>query len=469
MRESCQSFPLNRLFDNVNLGINNVNASISQSLCLPPLLRMIDPEYMQQFNGSTPTYLDNYGVLADCVGRSNNPMADYGAGGYNNLLLPRGSHPINEGGFLIKHYTLAGGLVDASPISTLLTDWWVIDVSQTFTEPLFVSPMLFGDPKFNQSSFVGVNNFQLTMNIDQSMKRFWSTGMPFTNVAADIPYTLTLRSFTDSALLLNFLTAPIPLILPPISTVPFSNYINYVTTNQTPMAAKVAGVVAANQTFTINSIQFEVIPDRLLIYIKEAVGSETVRSSDSFAEIKSVSLTFGNKSGLLSGASQEHLYEMSRRNGCHLDYRNWVGKANKYTSSHPYKAEYCTTGSLLVVDCSLDLGLSSPYLANGSIGQFNLQATIVACNNQNRVIQADVCVVAQRSGLISTSAGQSQLTTNMLNSNIVTQTIENDKSPQGSESYVRMVGGSSSGGSTSGGSTSGGSSKKYSKLAALAM
>jgi hypothetical protein len=465
LRESCQSFPLNRLFNTVTLSINNVSSSLNQNLCLPALLRMLDPEYMQKCSQTTPAYLDNYGDFTDCAGRSNNPMADYGGAGYENCLLPRGSHPIDVAGFAIRRYN-AGVLQDASPISAALTNYWQIDVNMTFVEPLFVSPMLFGDSKFNQSAFLGVNNFQLVINADTQMSRFWSTGLPASIGGNAVPLALSMRGngFTNSALLLNFLTAPIPLVLPPKVSLPYSSYIAYVTSNQATIAAKVARTLPTEGTYNINSIQLEVIPDKIMVFARESLANQNQRSSDTFVEIKSISCTFGNKSGLLSNANQSQLWKMSRRNGSHQSYREYAGLAGKYTGNNPYVGEYATVGSLVVIDPSYDFGLQSPYLANGSIGQFNLQIQLVLANNKPSLLTPEIVVVCQRSGVVVTSAGSSTLTTNMLNSSIVTQAIESDKSPAGSDEYQRLVGG----GSGSGGARSGGM-KRSSKLASLAM
>lgn len=483
LRESMQSFPLARLMNTLTVSINNVSTSIAMNQVFPALLRMLDQEFMQKYNGMCPTYLDNYGNLSDAVGRQNNPMSGYGGASFNQFLLPRGCHPVEVQGFQI----IRNGGVDNSPISTDFGDYWQINVVVKLTEPLFISPFIFGDPKYNNSGFLGINNFQVLCNIDSTMSRFWSTGLAVNNGGvADTSYTLQLTQFSDSKLLLNFLTSPIPLALPPKVTLPYSSYIAYVSNRNNPIAAKVERTAASTASLTINSIQFEVIPDKLIIFVRRALADQTVRSSDAFLEIRSLSCTFANRAGLLSNANQEQLWELTKKNGCNLDYYSFKGLSGRYQGAAPYVGEYATCGSVLVINPSMDFGIQSPYLSNGSIGQYNLQINnLLVANNFDEEVSPEVVVVAVRSGIIVTSAGQSTLTTNMLNSQIVTDTIQNDKNPMGSDVQQRLVGGAggasempsdmmgngTTGGARSGAGRSGGakSAGKYSKLASLAM
>ena len=471
LRDSFQSFPLNRLFNTVTLSVNNVSASLSQNQCLPGLLRMLNKEFMQKWNGSTPTYLDNYKELGEAVGKPNSPMNDFGGGSFNDCLLPRGNHPLQINNFLISRFN-GGAFVDDIAISGDLADYWTIRIDAKFVEPLFVSPMIFGNPKFNQSAFLGINNFQLVINTDTTMSRFWSTGLPPAIGGNVVDYTLTLNSFLNSKLLLNFLTAPIPMILPPKVALPYSSYVAYVTNQFNAIPARVPRTALVPVNLDVNSIQLEVVPDKLIVFVRQRLSDQTVRSSDTFAVISAITCTFGNKSGLLSNASPEQLWQLTKKNGCQLDYYAFTGLANKYTAVIPHVGEYGTAGSVLVIDPSMDFGLASPYLANGSVGQFNLQMRLSVANNSLAALNPEVVVIAMRSGAIVTTAGQSTLTTNMLNSEIVTKTIEGDKNPMGSDYDKRLVGGEGySGAAVSGGARSGGarSAGRQSKLSALSM
>jgi hypothetical protein len=471
LRESFQAFPLNRLFQTVTLSINNVSTSVNNNHVLSALLRMIDQEVLQEYDGMTPTYLDNYSHLVDAVGQANSPLNGYGQAGYDCHLLPRGVHPLEIQGFLIERRNAGGVLIDNSPVFAAVDENVTIDVSAIVTEPLFVSPMLFGDSKFNHSGYLGINNFQLVMNVDSTMSRMWSTGLDF----AAGTYTLSNLNFQDTELLLNFLTAPVHQVLPAKSVLPYYSYTSYVTNGLANLAAKAQRVAAATDTKAISSIQLEVIPDKLLIFVRQSLSTQNAKASDTFLEIRSVSCTFANKSGLLSNATQQQLYELSRKNGSKIDWYGFTGLVNRQQAAAPWVDEYGTCGSLLVIDPSQDFGLSSPFLANGSIGQFNLQITLTYANNRPVVITPEIVVVAARAGMVTTSAGQSTLTTSILNADIVTRTIEGTSEPMSTAVNDRLIGGMGGMGDGPaykkkyGGVRSGGEAPLSSRLSALAM
>ncbi|MHA2087293.1 MAG: phage major capsid domain-containing protein [Promethearchaeota archaeon] len=477
LRDSCQSFPLSRLFNTCTASINNVSTSVSLNHVLPGILRTLDKEYMQKMNGGTPTYLDNYGLLPDAVGNSNSPMNDFTSASFNDCLQPRGVHPILPG-FVIERWD-GNAIVDDSPISQAPTNYWKIKLRTRHTEPIFVPPFIFGDARHNESSFIGINNFQLLLNVDPTMSRFWSTGLPLNNGQANnTSYSLALDDFENTYLLMNFLTAPPTLVLPSKQVLPYASYTAYLSTNNEEIQPKLARTKPPTATLTINSIQLEVVPDKLLVYVRRPLSSQNARTSDSFLTIKKLSVTFGNKSGILSNIEQVQLWEMSRRNQSNQDYYAFKGLVNKSISSAPFIADIPTAGSVVCIDPTYDLSIDSSYVSAGSIGQFNIQIDIDVENNFPEVIKPEIVVVAIRAGMIVTSAGQSTLTTNVLSAAIVTDTIENDKEPMGSLSYKRLVGGAGEGSSLpSGGARSGGmkSVSKYggvrkgSKLSNLAM
>jgi hypothetical protein len=469
--ESFQSFPLNRLFTTVTASVNNVSTSLNQREIMPALLRMIPQEYLQKYNGMTPTMLDNYGSLAAAVGANSNPMGDYTNATHNQYLLPRGCHKIEYGNWLVDRNIFGGGN-DTSLVSANVGDIFTIDMDVTFTEPLLISPFMFNSFGANKSGFLGINNFSLVISADAALSRLWSTANPAA-ISGAANYVISPRpgaiggTFGTTELLCNFLTAPVSMVLPPKSVLPFNNFTSYVTQTSGNTAARVARTAAgingaiASTVRSINSIQFEVVPDMLLIFARAvASGSLTQLDSDTFLPLTSCSITFGNKSGLLSSASVQDLWLLSKKNGSCIDWPGFQGIVNKSLSVNPVVNEVSTCGSLLVLNPSLDFGLQSPYISNGSVGQFNFQMQLGVANNTLAALAPEIVVVAMRSGVVVTSSGQSTLTTNMLNASLVTEAIEKHQKPSKPQDFERLVGG----GARSGGSRSGGLSSKLSAL-----
>lgn len=468
-RESFQSFPLNRLFTTVTASLNNVSTSLNQSQCMSALLRMIPQEYLQKYNGMTPTMLDNYGNLPDAFDSNSNPMGSYQNASHNQYLLPRGCHRISYDNWNVLH-NINGGGTDSSLLSTHADDSWVIDADVTFTEPWLLSPFMFNAYKANKSAFLGINNLSFVISVDGTLSRLWSTANPAA-ILAPANFVISARPggnglFQNAEMLVNYMTAPVSLVLPAKSVLPFNSFTAYPTTG-TSIPARVArsAVTGAGGSMSsviqnINSIQLEVVPDLLIFMARsKSSGAFTQLDADVFLPIVSASITFGNKSGLLSGCSPQHLWLMSQKNKSCIDWVGFQGLVSQSTSVDPIVNEVATCGSLLVISPTLDLGIQSPYAAAGSVGQWNLSCQLGVANNTLGALAPEVVVLAMRSGVIVTASGQSTLTTNMLNASIVTSAIENAAKAKSGD-YERMVGG----GARSGGAYSGGISSKLSAL-----
>jgi hypothetical protein len=128
----------------------------------------------------SPTLPDMYfNRYTDAVGSKADITGDYKASGFDNLLVPRGSHPLKS--ILVNHY-LAGVFKDNSLKSTALTDTWDIFLESEFCEPLVISPfqIFSGKSDFNNQALTGITSINLIMNLDPSLKRFFSTNSPAT-------------------------------------------------------------------------------------------------------------------------------------------------------------------------------------------------------------------------------------------------------------------------------------------------
>lgn len=460
-QDCYQSFPLNRLFNTVTLSLNNVSTSVNSNQVIQPLVRLFDQKFMQERHGMSPTMVDNYGAYSDALATPNSPFSGYSQSGYDQYLLPRGAHPLSP---LAADFTITrnGGAltnVVADDAST-----FTVVMKSTFREPILgLSPYIFGDAS-DKAAFLGVNNMQLNITINSSAPRLMSTTLPLVRDGAAIPYTISNVEFTDTKLLLNYLTAPISLVLPPKQVLPYQSYLAYVSqqNNAVAMAARVQGAAVATANFTANSIQFEVVPDKLIIYARERLDQQVARSADTFLAIENLNITFMNQSGLLSNAQPLDLYQMSRKNGLKcLDWNAFRGFSNVSLGVAPWQKQVPTAGSVVIIDPSKDLSVASPMLGNGSVGQFSFNVTARAANYLPRAINAELVVIAVRSGMIISTSGTSTLTTSMLNSNTVIQCLEkmSSKMPESS----RVVGGARSAGAQSGGSS------MNSRLSALSM
>jgi hypothetical protein len=125
---------------------------------LTPMLRMLDPNDLAQYNNTTPVAYDQYLNYTDMkVGANNNPFS-----GYNNSvgnLHPRGS--------------FAPDLIVNSPdLVAMPLNGTEAFVDFTVTEPLLLSPFLFAKTSANSGGLHGVQNMSFNFNMGYA-NRVW--------------------------------------------------------------------------------------------------------------------------------------------------------------------------------------------------------------------------------------------------------------------------------------------------------
>jgi hypothetical protein len=194
--------------------MNNTSVSLNSQDCLLALLRTLSTETLQKWQNLTPTLMDTYQRYPDCVGAQNNPLAGYAGASHNHYLLSRRVHPLTQ----VLSF-------DASLISAGTGEVYNLTIELDLIELLITSSFLWARCSYNDCSLVGVNNFNLILNLDPTMKRFWSSTIdPGT-------YTLSLTSLTNAYIYLNFLTSQ-PTMALPIKTITFFfDYPHYILSN----------------------------------------------------------------------------------------------------------------------------------------------------------------------------------------------------------------------------------------------
>lgn len=445
--DCLQAFPLNSLFTTCQSTVNNVSVSSNLKDILPMISRMNDNRMLSRYNSLTPAYVDNqWGLYSSAVLTNSNPLASYNNNGYDEDFEPRGAYPLTS--TVITH-NITGGGTDTSVISTDTDDTWVIVLTVQITEPfLALSPFINCQPN-QQAGLVGVNNMSFVLNIDSTCARLFSTANSYVNGAGNglssFITSITLGSvaqqtgFQNTKLLFNFLSLQ-PEQYAKISTknvVPFLDYPRYlsVSNNTTQIAP------GGTATLTSQSIQLNQIPDLILISVRYPMSQQNWAYTSSFLTINTVSVNFNNASGLLSTATQQDLYNMSFRNGSQQSFYEFNGVAGINNSATGAQGLVPTTGSLLVLNPSIDFSLPS-YLSASSLGQYQFQFNINVSNQFPYTITPEICIITMNSGIFATQQGTSQIFTGILTKDQVLRTKEQNPVPQlESSEYQRLVGG----------------------------
>jgi len=152
--------------------------------------------------------------------------------------------------------------------------------------------------------------------------------------------------------LINYLTPSLVQPIPELQVLPYSKLQHYI--RDVPALAG-----GATTTITSDTIRLSVIPRVIYLYVPHAESTKTFAVSDSFLEITSVNMTWGNQSGLFASASSQQLYTMSVENGLNLDF----------TSVKKFR------GSVIAIVMGKDVGLA-PNEAPGVNGSYNIQVTL---------------------------------------------------------------------------------------------
>lgn len=254
-------------------------------------------------------------------------------------------------------------------------------------------------PPFNHDSnslcpgLYGVNQFSLTYNI-ASAGRFWHSNMM--DIGAVVGTNTSFRQMVPRAgnlfvggaqspfITMIYITPQPDMVIPSIISYPCYEILKFETSTAS------AVVINAGQTQPISSnvISLQTIFQRLYIFAKTSkasvvsgiqpniYGSPYTDSAynETCGLLKSVSITFNNASGLLSTATPQDLYHISKKNGLKTSFPHWT--AGLYTNNN-YRDNPDTSlvyaqgcGSVLCVE-STDLSIP-PQLSAGCNGVFNL-------------------------------------------------------------------------------------------------
>jgi len=410
--DGMQCFPLHSLFSVISATINNTTVTTNIADILPAIMLMNEPEELYKNHGYTPCIPDNYycsfnptnanfteGYQQNVI-LNNNVLGAYNTNSLNTDFASRGSH----------NYTITK-IVNTTTNTTYnaATDNYTlylqnapadgsyqVYLSTTLTEPVLLSPFLFGDAKAAPMGFYGIQNLNLQMNIS-SPNRFWSSANPNLTVALN-----SATPFQNTRLIFTFLSPQPSMLLKSRNVVPYYSMPRYISTAggstslpNCPVATwspttissyPVQGITPSFQTLVSSTIQLNMIPDKLIIFTRPQLSTMTPAYSNSFLVINQININFANSSGLMSNYSQYDLWKCSVKNGSTQPWSDFVGWQT-IMSSEGYIFPTPTCGSLLILEFGSDIELPD-YLSPGSLGSFQIQFSLQVANQTTTYTQA---------------------------------------------------------------------------------
>jgi hypothetical protein len=411
-----QSYPLHRLATHTQVVINNSQVDMNVPDVLTALLQMQNEEDMREYQTLCPIQSDRYAKYEDAIIDINNPFAGYNHA-YDKKNIPRGAQRINV---TAVARSVGGVVIDNSLLKVNgVNDSWVINWNVQCVEPCLVAPFTCGKFGETSDSFLGVNRLNIKYNLSSNARRILSSAIP-----GNGNYQTLLTNVTDSALLVQYMTADATLLLPERIIHRFYQSYNFSNSNYQALDA------GATRNFTFSSLQWGEVPNLVAVFARKQLQTCTARDPDALCPLSNLSVSFNNRTSLLSGMSVDELYLMSKRNGLqNVDFYQFLGLASKPNDAFDAGAngvlnDLYLAGSIILLNPARDLSISNPFVSNSSTGQFNFSWSANVTNNTDNQINVELVCVPFYERLLETVSGYSRVIQPAYNQQLVAQTIE---------------------------------------------
>lgn len=343
--DAFRSFPLATVMENLQVKLNGQSFTIAQRDLIKSTLWINSKESrMEKAWSTTPTMLDQSQEYQDLTNFVRNPLGGYGEAP-EDAQMPRG-------GFT---YDSVVNLQNSAIIEA------------TLTEPLMVSPLSWQET--DELGFFYLRTFDVDINWSSDLSRMWSHAL---NLGVTIS-SINVELSTNPRLLVKYMEPNSAFSqIPPMVSYPFS-VINRFKTDQSTI------LTSAGDPFQAISqnIELQSIPATILIYARRRNADQTFLNTDSFAGITQLSISWNAKSGLLAGADQRQLYDMSVKNGLEMSWTQFSGR-NFFLSGSDI-IQIGGVGSVIIVNPSRDLGLPVSEV-QGSLSTVHLQVNVTINN-----------------------------------------------------------------------------------------
>jgi len=449
LTDSLSAFPLHQLVSVMTATINNNSVSLNVRDTLPAILRFLDRRELQRYNGMTPVAPDLLASYADGIGSLLNSLGSWSNAADNDLfqrgsysLLGVSNNPPNAGGALPP---FTGGF--PRPLINGTTDVYYVQFQ--CTEPLLLSPFIYGNPQSNNQAMYGVQNMNIVLNLGDA-SRVWRTAnntapagtspaaangnVPYTNISA-----ISVNAITSSKLIFNFLTPHPSDLLPARNAVPFYELPRFISAPGVTVQPNTAFPPSSTLLQT-SSLQLNQIPDKLIISVRVPLSGQNWGIPDAGLCISGVSINFNNQSGILASATQQDLFRYSVENGSTQSWYEFSGYANIPDNASGCGKRLAGSGSLLILEFGKDIQLTEDYYSSGSLGNFNLQLQLQVYNQLGYAFQPEIMLITMNSGIFVNERGTSSTYTGILTKQDVLEASSQE--PMYASSVKRLVGGS---------------------------
>jgi len=373
------NFVFSQCVNTLSVSINNttVNANYADTLNL--MLRQMSEKDLAKYGDLTPTQLDFYKNTT--TDGSLSAFKDIGSA-FLADVLPRGAWEL---------ISITGNTQGAGAKT--------VKIVCEITEPVFVSPFIYGDGLDNHNSGLsGVSsinfNFNMASNVNRAlrMKQGNRTGL-----------NVVLSAVQQCDILMTFLSPKPSSLIPLTCSLPYMELPVYKTVNP-------AVVGQGATSFQINSsiVSPNAIPDRVILAVRKQVNTQLITENEYYYPIKNVNITWGTQSGVLASCSLQDLYHYSKKNGLNMKYPQFNGKATLGVATAGV-ATTALSGGICILDFNEVIPIIEEYYTSSSLGNWTFSVQVV-CDNafgDADLPATELIVCFVNSGVFQSTAGSS--------------------------------------------------------------
>ena len=355
LNDALRQCPIHTLADVVSVQINGENISDNVGDKVHAMLKYGNNSQDRIGQSSTsPMMPDNYKRYQDwqVYGSGKNPLASYGE---NSSEDPRGGFPIE--------------VIDARTFRVVLT------------ENVMLSPFL--NPFERQDEgFVNINQLNISYRWKSNLSQILSHSALGNNITS-----VAVSMYQAPEILTTYITPDLTSQLPALQTLPYYSSQDFV---------RQIGSLTNGQTTRVvsDTLRLSQVPKRIYLFCRHQRSTSTQNTSDSFLRITNLSVLFNNQNSLFSSATEQDLFELSKRNGLNLSW----SQVSKYV------------GSVICIEMAKDIGLLDSETV-GSMGQYNIQVQCDVTNDSGETANWEFyqSVVYQGTFSISPNFGRATL------------------------------------------------------------
>lgn len=330
------------------------------------------PEMLNDYLSGTTSHPDASMYYGDLIGSTINPLAPYINSNYANVS-PRGAFPME---------------IDTNNDTSAV-------IIATLQEPLLISPCLL---KNDGTGFNHVNSMTINIVWSGQNARTWKHIQTADGGKTDIATVNVV--YSNSIILVRYVSnseiEPIPREL----NYDYKEWVVYPFDIQTPVP------FGATTSVTTQNLQLSSVPEAILIFVRRQQNNISFETTDTFATINNISVSFDNQQGLLSNCSQFQLWNLSVQNGVDLTWPQFQGSATNNVDGNA-NSSVPMIGSLICLRPGISFALR-PSKAPGCDQQINFYVQIEFTNQStDESIPFSAVVVIVNNGVMTLIPGAS--------------------------------------------------------------